>query len=210
MTKIRTTDAWFLALSLLLAVFFWYIMFLMRPFNFWAEMTGSTLFLGGLAVYRMRSTLSLGSLCTFRAWIVGIGSALFLYLFFWVGNALSHRILPFSTTEISTIYAFRAEGDPLVVLVLLLFPIGPCEEIFWRGFVQSVLSTWLGKGYGFLAASLLYGMIHVWAGNLMLLLAALVCGFFWGWLYLRLGDLAPVIISHALWDALIFVILPVQ
>ncbi|NIO04481.1 MAG: CPBP family intramembrane metalloprotease [Proteobacteria bacterium] len=208
--KTSSIDVWFLTISLFLAVFFWYVMFLLRPFNFWAEMAGATLFLGGVGIYRMGSTLGFRRLRTPRAWALGIGSALVLYLIFLLGKVLSQRIFPFSSEEISIIYTYRTEGNPLVVLLLLLFLIGPCEEIYWRGFVQSSLSSLLGKFQGFLITSLFYGLIHLWAGNLMLFLAALVCGLSWGWLYQKQRELAPVIISHALWDALIFVILPVQ
>lgn len=208
--KTLARDAWFLTLSLLLAIFLWYLMFLLKPFNFWAEMTGATLLLGSIGVYKARSTLELRGLWTLRAWILGIGSALVLYLIFWLGKILSQWMLSTSSMEISAIYAYRGEGHPWVVLLVLLFPIGPGEEIFWRGYVQSSFSRLLGRGRGYLVASLLYGLTHIWAGNLMLLLAALTCGFYWGWLYHKRGELAPVIISHALWDALIFVVMPVQ
>lgn len=208
--KRSTLDAWLLILSLVLAAVLWTIIFLLKPFNFWAEMTASTLFLGGFAIYRMRSSLGLNSLWTRRAWTLGIASALFLYLVFWLGEFLSSRVFFSSSHEISAIYSFRNQGNPWVILLLLLFVIGPCEEIFWRGFVQSSLSRIFGKVRGFVFVSMLYGLVHVWGANLMLVLAALTCGFFWGWLYQRKGELAPVIISHALWDALIFVILPLQ
>jgi len=208
--KTSSIDVWFLAFSLLFAAFFWYVMFLWNPYNFWVEMTGATLFLGGVAIYRIRSTLGLHRLWTLRAWILGISSALVLYLLFWLGKSLSQWILPSSPTEISAIYSYRDQAYPWVVLLLLLFPIGPCEEIFWRGFVQSSLSRFFGRNSGLAVTSILYGLVHIWTGNLMLLLAALTCGFFWGWLYQRQGELAPVIISHALWDALIFVVIPIH
>jgi membrane protease YdiL (CAAX protease family) len=199
-----------LALGLLFAAFFWYVMFRLSPFNFWAEMTFSTVFLGGFAIWRLKSTLTLRDLGTVRAWALGIASAVCLYLVFWVGKSLSSWILSSSPREISDIYSYRAQGEPWVILLLLLFVIGPCEEIFWRGFVQSSLSKTSGKVRGFLIASALYGLVHVWAGNLMLLVAAFTCGLFWGWLYLKQEKLASVIISHALWDALVFVVLPLQ
>jgi len=208
--KTPSSDVWFLALSLFLAAFFWYTIFLLRPLNFWAEMAGATLILGGLAAHKVRTTLGLARLWTLRAWVIGITSVLCLYSLFWLGDSLSQWLFPVSSTEISAVYFYRDEASPWVILLLLLFAIGPCEEIFWRAYVQSSLSRFFGRNTGFATASILYGLVHVWAENLMLLLAALTCGFFWGWLYRKQGELAPVIISHALWDALIFVILPLR
>ena len=51
---------------------------------------------------------------------------------------------------------------------------------------------------------------HQRLATLTLLLAALVCGLFWGGMFWRIGRLWPVIISHAAWDVLIFVIRPIQ
>jgi membrane protease YdiL (CAAX protease family) len=42
----------------------------------------------------------------------------------------------------------------------------------------------------------------------LLVLAALVAGGFWGFLYLRTGRIAPVAVSHAAWDLLVFLVLP--
>ncbi|MCX6145762.1 MAG: CPBP family glutamic-type intramembrane protease, partial [Candidatus Kapabacteria bacterium] len=57
---------------------------------------------------------------------------------------------------------------------------------------------------------LLYMLVHIWAMNPMLLLAALVLGLHWGYMYYKFGSLIPGIISHSLWDTIIFVILPIS
>jgi len=61
-----------------------------------------------------------------------------------------------------------------------------------------------------LCATLIYTIIHIWAFNLMLLGAALVCGLFWGVMFMRYRSAWPGIISHAIWDVTIFVLLPVR
>ena len=35
-------------------------------------------------------------------------------------------------------------------------------------------------------------------------------GLFWGGMYLKTGSLVPVLISHMIWDPLIFVLVPVS
>jgi hypothetical protein len=42
----------------------------------------------------------------------------------------------------------------------------------------------------------------------MLVLAAAVCGLFWGVLYLRTGSILLVAVSHTLWDIAVFVLFP--
>jgi membrane protease YdiL (CAAX protease family) len=139
---------------------------------------------------------------------IGVLSAVVLYAVFWIGHALSIRLLPGAGGEIDWVYARRAGTDPRVIAAVLLLWIGPGEEIFWRGVVQERLARRFGPRAGYLAAALCYGLVHLWARNGMLLLAALLCGLFWGWLYRRTGSLWPGIISHALWDVLIFILLP--
>ena len=92
----------------------------------------------------------------------------------------------------------------------MLLWVGPAEEIFWRGFVQERLCGKYGRAGGYLAASLVYAAIHVFGFNFMLFMASLICGLFWGAMYLRYGSVWPGLISHAVWDVLIFVLIPVQ
>jgi hypothetical protein len=46
------------------------------------------------------------------------------------------------------------------------------------------------------------------SGNPVLVLAALVCGLWWGYQYLRFNSLLSNVISHLFWDLLVFIILP--
>ena len=62
--------------------------------------------------------------------------------------------------------------------------------------------------YGFALTALLYTAVHLSSGNIMLVLAAAVCGVFWGWLYLRFRSPILNIVSHTLWDLAVFVVFP--
>ncbi len=55
---------------------------------------------------------------------------------------------------------------------------------------------------------MLYTAVHLASGNIMLVLAAAVCGVFWGWLYLRYRSPVLNIVSHTLWDLAVFVVFP--
>ncbi|MBA7710913.1 hypothetical protein ES703_119863 [subsurface metagenome] len=142
--------------------------------------------------------------------VIGVASAVVLYLVFYLGNLVSTRLFAFAESQVAGIYASRAQAAPALIALLLLAWIGPAEEVFWRGFVQRRLGEQVGPVRGYILASLVYGGVHAWAFNFMLLMAALVAGLFWGAMLLRYGSVWPGIISHALWDAAIFVIWPVQ
>jgi len=94
--------------------------------------------------------------------------------------------------------------------LLLFFVTGPGEEIFWRGFLQGRLEKKLGLIPGAAAATLVYGGVHVFSGNVMLILAALVAGAFWGAMYAWKHDLMALIVSHAFWSAFIFAVIPIR
>ena len=57
---------------------------------------------------------------------------------------------------------------------------------------------------GLAMGTLVYGGVHLFSMNLILILAALVAGAFWGTLYLWKRDLGLVIVSHSLLERLHF------
>ncbi|MBE3111376.1 MAG: CPBP family intramembrane metalloprotease [Acidobacteria bacterium] len=139
---------------------------------------------------------------------IGIVSAMALYAVFAAGRAAALRLFPFAAAGIGNVYALRS-GVPLLRIVLLIgLVIGPGEELFWRGFFQENAGAGPGRTAGFILASLLYTSVHLASGNVMLILAAALCGVFWGWLYLRFRSPLLNIVSHTVWDLLVFVILP--
>lgn len=153
---------------------------------------------------------SLPKKISIRHVIIGIVSAVVLYFIFYIGNIISGFLFPFKDAQILSVYSNRAQGNSVSIGLLLLFIIGPGEEIYWRGFIQNTFSNKLGENKGYAIATLLYAGVHIITGNFMLVLAALVCGLFWGWMYKKERSLAPVIISHSLWDLIIFVLFPIM
>jgi len=147
---------------------------------------------------------------TLRHILIGIFSAIGLYLIFYLGNIITGYLFPFKDSQVLSVYSNRSNGNLIWIGLLLLFVIGPGEEIYWRGFIQNTLSKKMGETKGYVISVLLYAGVHIITGNVMLVIAALVCGIYWGWLYKREKSLLPVIMSHAIWDLTIFVILPLM
>ena len=202
-----------LCIWLAIAAAFWCLLFapwITTGIGFWTLMPIAVgiLCLGALAADRGRWAARLRLRPAHIA--IGIAAAALLYLIFAAGNYASTQLFGFAPNEIASIYDRRSGASPWWIALTLLLWIGPGEEIFWRGFVQHRLTHSLGGWRGTLAATALYAGVHAWAGNVMLLLAALVCGLFWGALYTRTRSLWPGIISHALWDVSIFVLFPLR
>lgn len=203
-----------LFIGIAIAFCFWFVMFspiTAQKINFWAVMSIATV---SLILYTFLANWKQTRLL-FRFEIkyiwIGILSALFLYLFFFVGHFIATNLFGFAREQVINVYSTK-EGTSLVAISLLLvLLIGPAEEIFWRGFVQSQIYSKLVKPLpSILLSTFFYTIVHIWALNLMLLAAAFFCGLFWGFIFHRHKSLVPVIISHSLWDFTIFVLLPLS
>jgi hypothetical protein len=197
-----------LCLTVAAACLLWFVTFAVPSGNFWLKLSFSALLLAAFAfrpVLDQRERLFTVN----RGFVfVGILSAVLLYAIFWIGREVSIALFPFASREIGNVYVTKAELNPAAIGLLLFFVIGPAEEVYWRGFVQETLSNRFGRITGLCVTSVVYALIHIFAFNFMLLVAAAVCGLFWGLLYLREESLIPVILSHALWDLMTFVLFP--
>lgn len=196
----------------LIATVLWTIMFspvTTSGINFWLIMSLAALCLTLYSLIIRREELA--HVFDVRATdiILGIVSAGLLYGIFFTGNIVAQFIFPFAGGEIGGVYATRSQANTLLIGALLLFLIGPAEEIFWRGFAQEQLMQKMGRWQGFGATTLIYTLIHIPSLNFMLIMAALFAGLFWGFMYLKLRRLTPCIISHAIWDCVIFALLPI-
>jgi membrane protease YdiL (CAAX protease family) len=202
--------------SIGLAFVLWGGIFVLKPFNFWFMLTFSTFLLAAIA-FLLGTPLLLGREFTARNVLLGVVLAALLYAVFYAGNqflkmvsGLFPALLPDRAGNIASVYANLGGLSRAVVSLLLFFPIGFGEEVFWRGFVQRRLSERWSAGPAFVVTSLLYTGIHLATGNPVLILAALTCGLFWGGFYWATGSLVPVLVSHMLWDPFIFVIWPIK
>ena len=183
-------------------------MFRVNYGNFWIWRVISTSSLSLFSYFNDRDILN-RDLPWGKILLWGIGSAVILYWIFVVGDILTQSFMN-QDQQIDSIYGRKSQLPQWIVGLLLVFPIGPGEEIFWRGFVQKRMAKKWNPWVGFLIAGLAYTAVHIPSMNLMLIGAAGVCGVFWGLLYKITGSVLPGIISHAVWDVSIFVLFPVQ
>jgi len=194
--------------TIFLACIFWFIIFRLQLFNFWYSMAVAATILASLAVIFGGKPFKKREI-NIRAVIIGVLSAVILYGIFWLGNFMSSILFSFAPTQVQSIYNIRTEGEIWLITIILLFVTSPAEEIFWRGFLQRWLEQKVTKWSGWILAGTLYSGVHIFSGNFMLIMAALVAGIFWAFIYAVEKSTVPLIISHALWTVLIFVIFPI-
>ena len=201
-----------LILTLILAFCLWTAMF--SPWTaphvpFWWAMTGSALILCGLSTW-FNPNWWLRVHWNATNILLGIGIAIGLWGIFWMGDKVSGWLFDFARPQVNAIYGMKAGESPWLLSALMLFLIGPAEEIYWRGYVQQTLSQRWGPNTGFAVATLLYAVVHAGSLNFMLIMAALVAGIVWGALYRFFPErFSAIILSHALWDAAVFIWFPI-
>ena len=199
-------------LPISVAALLWFLMFnpwVAMPVDFWTMMTISGCILLTFAITIDRSWLA-DIKVSWSGLLLGIALALALWGIFWIGDKVATWMFPFARPQVDTIYGMKESQSEWVIGLLLLFVIGPAEEIFWRGFVQRGIGVRSTANVAFVVTLLVYGLVHIWKFNFMLIMAALVCGLVWGLAYrLWPKQLFALIVSHAVWDTLVFVVWPI-
>ncbi len=209
-----------LTAAIVIAFLLWFVMFSQWTaphLNFWWAMTFSACVLIALS-RSWRNVLNPSKLPSllgragerllsplFEAIII----ASLLYLLFWIGDKLSQELFTFARPQVDSIYQMKDGTPSWLIALLLLFIIGPAEELFWRGYVQRTLTQRWTANAGFVVTTLIYTAVHIPSMNFMLIMAAFTCGFCWGLLYRLFPQHFPaIVLSHALWDAAAFVWFP--
>jgi membrane protease YdiL (CAAX protease family) len=163
--------------------------------------------LAGLGMYRLQRQARLSALMRVRPGDLSIGIALALALAIssW---ALARWLMPVSSVERGWLLrvGLVLGGSSSSAVTACLVAIALCDEVVWRGWVQTELGLRLGARAWMLAA-LLYAVAHAAtlltlrdgaAGpNPLVFLAALGCGLCWAFLRERSGRLFPGLVSHA-------------
>jgi membrane protease YdiL (CAAX protease family) len=201
-----------LVAAVCIAAIFWFVMF--SPctgphINFWYVMVLAAGVLTFLS-FTFRKDWKTRFSFNVKDVALGIGSAIVLWGIFYLGNEISGLLFDFARPQVNDVYAMKEGQNQAVLALALLFWIGPAEEIFWRGYIQQTLAeSKLGDMKAFIVTTLIYAAVHIWAFNFMLFMAALICGTFWGFIYMKNKNPLTVLISHAIWDVAVFILFPI-
>jgi len=83
-------------------------------------------------------------------------------------------------------------------IVIIAIAAGVCEELLFRGAIQTSLSHTLGHSWALIIASLMFGLVH--AMSVMYFLIATLIGLLLGAAYILTGDIIGIIFWHILYD----------
>ncbi len=187
--------------SVILAHFLLFLSFFLFKDLFWPLFTASLLLLGTLSIkYAKWKAPSIRSI------LYGIGSGVLLYFLFFIGKTIMLTLFPQSITQLEELYRLVAPERGWHYLSLI-FVIIPGEELFWRGLIQDQVKK-LNLRYPIILAAILYMSAHIYAGALLLLVAAILAGIVWGYLYRLTSTMTTPILSHLVFDLLLLVIFP--
>ncbi|MBO7280069.1 MAG: CPBP family intramembrane metalloprotease [Bacteroidaceae bacterium] len=198
--------------TIILAFVLWTVMFSpwTAPYvNFWWMMTGSACTLSILATIFAPGWWKRVKL-TPTDILLGIAIAAALWGVFWIGDKLSQLMFNFARPQVDLIYGMKDGESMWLLTALMLFLIGPAEEIFWRGYIQQNLSQRWNPNIGFIVTTAIYALVHAGSLNFMLTMAAMVAGAAWGLLYRFFPNrFGAIIVSHAVWDVAVFIWFPI-
>ena len=198
-------------LYILLAAVLWFVMFVLKPFNFWAMMVFSTSLLSVISYISNKDQFK-KEYFNLKEIGIGVGSAVLLYFVFFTGKIILDNmgIIPNHGQNISSVYANKGVIPGWLVGMLLFFPIGFGEEYFWRGYLQRYFQGRFGKWAALALTVFFYTAVHIPAMNPVLLLAAFLVGIYWGLIFIWRGNIVAALISHMVWDPLIFIVFPLN
>lgn len=174
--------------------------------RFWPRMTRVALGLGAASLLAEPGLRRLRPRPADAA--AGLACAGLLYGVFMAGDRLARRVLPRGAQEIDALYALKDQGAPGPLAARLALVIAPAEELFWRGLVQGRLARRFGRWAAAGLAAAAYGLAHLPGRNLTLVGAATVAGAFWSALRALGVSMSVLVVSHAAWDVLIFLVAP--
>lgn len=97
-------------------------------------------------------------------------------------------------------------------LLLSVFVLGAgtglVEEFLFRGVLQQSAQDLLGRTWGLLYVSFLFGILHLIHYSLWDVVLVSFIGLFYGWVVNKTGSLLGAILSHTITNVMLFVILP--
>ncbi|HXW37378.1 MAG TPA: CPBP family glutamic-type intramembrane protease [Nitrososphaerales archaeon] len=147
-----------------------------------------------------------------RSIALGLAAAVLLYFIFYAGNAGIAALHPFGVSQSNegTIYALIASpSNPAWVQVGVLAFDAVGYEAFFRGYLQNGPLARTGRFAPF-SSALVDAAIHVTTLNPLWVVTTFIADSVWGVDNRFAKELSSNVVSHFVWDVLIFLLFPIR
>jgi membrane protease YdiL (CAAX protease family) len=180
-----------------------------RGIGLWLGVGVMAVLIGVLAIALERHTLRTLTRFDARALGAGIVVGVIMTAMTYVLHRPATESSSLIARDVATLYtSFRIL--PLTdALLLLPLPI-VCEEIVWRGVVQSSLARRIGPSVAAVASAFAYALGHAPFGSFTLVLTCVGCGLCWGALRAGTRGLLAPLVAHLIWDYSVLVAWPIH
>ncbi|KGR92248.1 CAAX protease [Ureibacillus massiliensis 4400831 = CIP 108448 = CCUG 49529] len=142
-----------------------------------------------------------------RTLLFGIGYGTVLYgiirFLYWILNMVNDD---FTKTTTKFISSFGPNN--IWHYFLLLFILVICEEMFWRGYIQQKLKTFVSPIIAISISSALFCIFFAISGYFSISIVAFIMSIFLGALYEWKKSMPLVIVAHEVFIVLLFLIIP--
>lgn len=173
---------------------------------FWYIFSGSTLLL--IAYSSFQGEVD-DDIPFFRYIFLGIVTGIIFYLIIWGGFKVIQAFHWPLDNNVSRLYRYFAPSIFWQYLALILVA-APGEELFWRGFIQKRLLRYFQPFSSILLGSLLYASVQIYSGDILLIFVTFFAGLAWGGLYIWKKSMPMIIVSHIIFDILLFILNPLK
>jgi membrane protease YdiL (CAAX protease family) len=150
----------------------------------------------GLTTLKFGRNIMLGIAVGIGGWFIAVLIALILEM-----------LIPYEVPEWFTRMLTPTSALDLAYFMILTWVlIGPCEELFFRGFIQGTFTAWKGPVAGLIAGSILFGLAHFDPTLWFRTIPTALLGLIYGVLYARRKSIIPVAVAHSITDTIGFVL----
>lgn len=178
--------------------------------NVWLTIGASALLLLATTTFGHGELPLWGRLSPAQAIAAGIGAGGVMALVTHLAYPPVARIVPSIAIEVEGLYAdLRQTPGPVLGTPLLLLAVA-AEEAVWRGVLVRQMERKRGPLAIILVATLAYAVPQAFSGSWVLVLVALGCGAFWTFLRVWSGSVVVPALTHAVWNLVVFVALPLH
>jgi len=150
----------------------------------------------GITTTRFARNIVIGLLLGAGGWLVAV-----------IVATLLQRLIPFEVPEwFAKMLTATSSPDLLYFVLITWILVGPCEELFFRGFVQETFTAWKGPFAGIMAGAILFGLAHFSPLLWFRTIPSALLGLIYGIAYAKRRSLVPVSVAHSLNDTIGFVL----